>query len=135
MSFLIDTNVISEIGKGAKCDPRVAHWYKSIKESELYLSVLVLGEIRKGVEALRLRDSARAGRLDEWLASVARGFGDRVLPIDREVAEEWGRISAIRPISVIDSLLAATANCHGLTLVTRNESDVRGIGVSILNPF
>jgi hypothetical protein len=135
VSYLIDTNVISEIGKGANCSPRVTRWYSAIQESELYLSVLVLGELRKGVESLRARHTARANRLDKWLTSVSSAFGDRVLPISREVADEWGRLAAIRPISVIDALLAATANCHGLTFVTRNESDLRGLGIELLNPF
>lgn len=135
MSFLIDTNVISEVRKGPRCDARVAAWYASVDDAYLYLSVLVLGEIRKGVEQARARDPQKAEALEIWLANVADAFGDRVLPIDRAVTMEWGRMSAARPVPVIDALLAATARIHGLTLVTRNDGDVAGLGASVLNPF
>lgn len=135
MSFLIDTNVISEVRKGERCDPNVAAWYASIDDSDLYLSVLILGEIRKGVELARPRDPAKAEVLQTWLESVVVAFGDRILPIDRVVGDEWGRMSAVRPVPAIDSLLAATAKVHRLTLVTRNHADVTGLGVQVLNPF
>lgn len=135
MSFLIDTNVISEIRKGTRCDPGVAAWWAEVAEDDLWLSALVLGEIRKGVELARRRDPQKAAALEAWLGEVVAGFADRVLPVDAAVAEEWGRMNAIRPVPVIDALLAATAKANGLTLVTRNEADVAGIGVEVLNPF
>ncbi|MFU8815653.1 MAG: type II toxin-antitoxin system VapC family toxin [Pseudomonadales bacterium] len=135
MSLLIDTNIISEVRKGQRCDPNVASWYASVADADLYLSVLVLGEIRKGIERARPRDPARAERLEAWLEEVAAAFGDRVMPIDHAVADEWGRMSAIRPVSVIDGLLAATAKAHRMTLVTRNAIDVEGLGARVLNPF
>lgn len=135
MSFLIDTNVISEIRKGNRCDPGVAAWWADVAEDDLWLSALVLGEIRKGVELARRRDPQKAAALEAWLGEVVAGFADRVLPVDAAVAEEWGRMNAIRPVPVIDALLAATAKANGLTLVTRNEADVAGIGVEVLNPF
>lgn len=135
MSFLIDTNVISEIRKGDRCDPGVAAWWADVAEDDLWLSALVLGEIRKGVELARRRDPQKAAALEAWLGDVIAGFADRVLPVDAAVAEEWGRMNAIRPVPVIDALLAATAKANGLTLVTRNEADVAGIGVEVLNPF
>ncbi len=135
MSYLIDTNVISEVRKGPRCDAAVADWYASIEDSELYLSVLVLGEIRKGVEIVRPRDPAKANALEAWLVAVGSAFGERILPIDRTVADEWGRMSGQRPIPSIDGLLAATAKIHGLTLVTRNDADVEGLGAKTLNPF
>ena len=76
-----------------------------------------------------------AAALEAWLGEVVAGFADRVLPVDAAVAEEWGRMNAIRPVPVIDALLAATAKANGLTLVTRNEADVAGIEVEVLNPF
>jgi predicted nucleic acid-binding protein len=135
VSFLIDTNIISEIRKGARCDPGVARWWAGVAEGDLWLSALILGEIRKGVELARRRDPDKAAVLEAWLAEVVSGFGDRVLPVDATVAGEWGRMSAIRPVPVIDALLAATAKANGLTLVTRNEADVAGLGVEVLNPF
>lgn len=135
MSYLIDTNVISEIRKADRCDAAVAAWWRGVGEHELWLSALVLGEIRKGVELARRSDPARAVALEAWLEAVVSGFGDRILGIDITVAEEWGRMNAIRPVSVIDGLLAATAKVNGLVLVTRNEADVAGLGVALLNPF
>ena len=135
MSCLIDTNIISEVRKGSSCDELVASWYASIDDADLYLSVLVLGEIRKGIELARRRDSVKAKALESWLTQVDAAFGDRVLAIDRSVADEWGRMSALRPIPVIDGLLAATAKVHRLTLVTRNDANVSGVGAMVLNPF
>ncbi len=104
-------------------------------ESDLFLSVLVTGEIRKGIERARPRDSRKAAALERWLREVERTFSDRILPVDAGVADIWGRMSAIRPIPAIDGLLAATANRFDLTLATRNVSDVDGLGASVLNPF
>jgi len=135
VSFLIDTNVISEVRKHARCDRNVAAWYASIDDGDLYLSVLVMGEIRKGIELALRRDRAKAAALESWLNEVDAALGERILPIDREVTDEWGRMSAERPIPVIDGLLAATAKVHRMTLVTRNDSDVAGLGAKVLNPF
>ena len=135
MSFLIDTNIISEVRKGPRSDAAVAAWYSTLGDGDLYLSTLVLGEIREGVELARRRDPAKAQALEAWLASVVVAFGDRVIPVDRVVSDEWGRLSAIRPIPAIDGLLAASAKVHGLTLATRNAADVSGLGVRVLDPF
>jgi len=135
VSFLIDTNIISEVRKGSRCDANVAAWYASIDDADLYLSVLVLGEIRKGIELARPREPAKAEALEAWLADVDDAFGERILPIDRAVADEWGRMSGQRPIPTIDGLLAATAKAHRMTLVTRNDADVAGLGAKVLNPF
>lgn len=135
MSFLIDTNIVSEIRKGNRCDPAVAAWWAGVAEDELRISVLVLGEIRKGVELARRRDPQKARALETWLRDLVSGFGDRIIPVDAAVAEEWGRIAAIRPVPAIDALLAATAKTNGVTLVTRNAADVTGLDVEVLNPF
>jgi toxin FitB len=135
VSYLIDTNIISEIRKGNRCDRNVSAWYASIAEDDLFLSTLVLGEIRKGIEIARARDAAKASALERWLREVEMAFGARVLGVDNAVSDQWGRMSAIRPIPVIDGLLAATAAVNGLTLVTRNERDVAGVGATVLNPF
>lgn len=135
MSFLIDTNIISEVRKHGSCDPNVAAWYASIDDTDLYLSVLVMGEIRKGIALAERSDRAKASALEAWLNTVDAAFRERILPIDRAVADEWGRMSAVRPIPVIDGLLAATAKVHRMTLVTRNHADVAGLGAVVVNPF
>ena len=135
MTYLLDTNVLSELRKGRRCDPGVAAWFSGVTDADLCLSVLVVGEIRRGIEAIRRRDAGKAATLDQWLARLLRDHEERILPVDREVAEEWGRLTATRAASVVDSLLAATARVHGLTLVTRNTRDVQWTGVSCMNPF
>lgn len=135
MSYLIDTNIISEVRKGARCDAHVSAWYASVSDEDLFLSTLVLGEIRKGVELARLRDSGKAVALERWLGEVEAAFNGRVLGIDNAVSDQWGRMSAIRPLPVIDGLLAATALTNDLTLVTRNDRDVAGLGATVFNPF
>ena len=135
MSYLIDTNMISEVRKGDRCNPGVSAWYASIADEDLFLSTLVLGEIRKGVELVRSRDPNRAEALERWLGRVEAAFDGRVLGIDNVVSDRWGRMSAMRPIPVIDGLLAATAMTNGLTLVTRNDRNVAGLGALVLNPF
>jgi hypothetical protein len=135
MSFLIDTNVISEIRKGARCGPKVAAWYASIEDRDLFLSALTLGEIRRSIELARPRDPAKAEALQRWLNSVVTAFGDRVITVDVAASDEWGRMSATRQVPVIGDLLAATAKVHRLTLVTRDESGVSGLGIRVLNPF
>jgi predicted nucleic acid-binding protein len=135
VNYLLDTNIISEVRKGAKCDAKVAAWYDLIDDADIYLSVLVLGEIRKGVERARPSNPARARALEKWLATLAESFADRILPIDQAVADEWGRVGAKRPVSTVDALLAATAKVHGMTLATRNVSDVADLGAAFVNPF
>jgi len=135
VSYLIDTNIISEVRKGERCDPHVSAWYASIADEQLFLSTLVLGEIRKGVELVRPRDADKAAALEQWLQQIEAAFDGRVLGIDNAVSDQWGRMSAIRSIPVIDGLLAATAATNGLTLVTRNDRDIAGLGAMVLNPF
>jgi predicted nucleic acid-binding protein len=135
VSYLIDTNIISEVRKGDRCDANVSAWYASIGDDDLFLSTLVLGELRKGVELARQRDRAKAAALENWLREVEIAFGGRVLGIDNAVSDRWGRMSAMRPIPVIDGLLAATALTYPLTLVTRNDRDRAGLGATVLNPF
>jgi predicted nucleic acid-binding protein len=135
VNYLLDTNIISEVRKGERCDRNVAAWYDSIEGVGIYLSVLVLGEVRKGVERARRSDPAQARALEKWLATVVESFAERILPIDREVADEWGRMGVKRHVSTVDALLAATAKVHGMTLATRNVSDVADLGAYFVNPF
>jgi predicted nucleic acid-binding protein len=135
VTWLIDTNIISEVRKGLRCNPAVAAWWSSVEDRDLFLSTLTIGEIRKGVEAVRIRDPDKARALEAWLQAILQALGPRILGIDAAVAESWGRILAIRSVPVVDALLAATASVHGLVLVTRNATDVAGLGVRVLNPF
>lgn len=134
MSYLLDTNVISEVNK-TRANPHVVAWIDGVEGDEMYLSVLVVGEIRQSIERLRQRDVERAARLDTWLADLRQEYAARLLPVSDEVAEEWGRLNVARTLPVIDGLLAATAAVHGLTLVTRNVADLAGTGVAVLDPY
>ena len=103
--------------------------------SELFLSALVIGEIRKGVESLIKRDLLQARHLEHRLESLQIDFGDRILGVDTRVADEWGRMSTVRSVSVIDCYLAASAKVYQLTLVTRNVTEVAGLDADVFNPF
>jgi hypothetical protein len=134
VSWLLDTNIVSELRKGERADPRLRAWFTASDEEALFTSVLVIGEIRRGIESLRRRDVPSALALEHWLAALTDGFADRILPVDRNVAEEWGRLNVPDPVPTVDGLLAATARVHGLTLVTRNTRDVTRTGVPLLDP-
>ena len=135
MRYLLDTNVISELRKGDRANPSVASWFADVADEEIFLSVLTIGEIRRGVESVRRRDPDSAAALDSWLARLSEAHRGRIVPIDRPIAEEWGRMNVPDPLPVVDGLLAATASILGLTLVTRNTTDVEGTGVDLLDPF
>ena len=134
MSYLLDTNVISELRKGERADPSVAAWFANLEDEEIFLSALTIGEIRRGIESIRRRDPNSAGVLDSWLARLTETHGERILAVDRAIAEEWGRMNVPDPLPVIDGLLAATAKVLGLTLVTRNVGDVKDADVDVLDP-
>lgn len=134
MKFLLDTNVLSELRKGSRCKPRVAAWFQAAG-NDLFVSVLVLGEIRNGIERIRGRDPAQAQALSLWLAEITRHYSARILPIDLAVADSWGQLRSGRGVPAIDGLMAATAIVHGLTIVTNNVKDFAPTGVAILNPF
>ncbi len=135
MGFLIDTNVISELRKGTKMDKNVREWFDAVPAEDIYLSTLVIGEVRHGIELLRRRDTKSAESLEKWLNEVLQNTGDRILPITNEISEQWGRFGVPDPVSVIDGLIAATAMVHGHVLVTRNVRDIEQTGVKFINPF
>ena len=135
MSYLLDTNVISELRKGERADANVRAWFEELGDEAIFLSVLTIGEIRRGIENVRRRDPESAASLDGWLARLGEAHRGRILPVDREIAEEWGRMNVPDPMPVIDGLLAATAKVAGLTFATRNIVDVEGSGATVVDPF
>lgn len=135
--ILLDTCVVSELARPAP-DPRVLAWLDAVNDDVLRLSVLTLGEIKKGADLLE--EGPRKVRVEAWLDELGATFANRILPVDEAVALRWGAISAasrragrVRP--PIDSLLAATAVCHQLKLATRNVADFEGTGAVIVNPW
>ena len=135
MSYLLDTNVISELVR-PKPTKVVIDWFENIPSEALHISVLTLGEIRKGVE--HMPDGVRREKLRLWLEhDLVDWFGDRILPVDLPIADRWGRLLASvgRPVPSIDSLLAATALHHELRLVTRNRKDFDYPGLEVINPW
>jgi predicted nucleic acid-binding protein len=132
--YLLDTNVLSEVRR-PRGDAGVKGWLSSVPAEDLYLSALVIGEIRRGVERLRRRDPDQAEVYEAWLDTVLRDYADRILPVDVGAAEEWGRMSVPDPVPVVDGLMAATAKVRDITFVTRNTADVERTGTRLLNPF
>jgi toxin FitB len=135
VKFLLDTNVIAELRKGSRANRNVSSWFAALDPEDILLSVLTVGEIRRGVENQRRRDPAAARSLDRWLRRLLREYGDRILGVDVSVADMWGRMNVPDPLPVIDALLAATARVRGLTLATRNVKDVARSGADVVNPF
>ena len=134
MTYLLDTNVVSELRK-RNPDPHVLAWYASVTSAELFISVLTIGEIRLGIERLRRKDGPQADLLEQWLRGLHMTYQDHVIDVDADVAEEWGRLNIPDPLPVIDGLLAASAKVQGCTFVTRNTADLRRSGIALLNPF
>ena len=133
--YLLDTNVISELRKRDRASENVRTWLHAHRAPEFWISVLVVGELRRGVELVARRDGAAASALREWLDSTVRDYCDRILPVTLAISERWATLSVPDPIPVIDGLLAATAIEHHLSLVTRNVGDVQATGVDVVNPF
>lgn len=135
MSYLLDTNVLSELRRKTP-DAAVLEWFARRTASTLYLSVLTFGELRKGIEGVP--DAKRRMALTDWLETdLPAFFAGRILPVDAQVADRWGRLlsAAGRPLPAIDSLLAASAAQHGLSMVTRNSRDFADLGLDVINPW
>ncbi len=136
--YLIDTNVVSEMRKGKKADAGVQAFFEEViaKNIAIYLSVITIGELRRGIEKLRHRnDIDQADRLDTWLADILMNYGDKILNFDKESAQVWGYLRVPHHEHVLDKQIAAIALTNGLTVVTRNMSDFKSSGVKLLNPF
>ncbi|WP_163567438.1 type II toxin-antitoxin system VapC family toxin [Fodinicola feengrottensis] len=135
MSYLLDTNILCESSK-PRPNAGVVSWMRQASVGRLMLSVVTIGEIRRGVERLRARnDHPQARRYEQWLAETQDLYSERLIPVDIRVAETWGDIDAQHPLATTDGLIAATAKVHGLTVITRNTKDFHTTGVRILNPF
>ncbi len=133
--FLLDTNIVSELRKGQKAHMSVLSWVHEQRDEELFISVATFGEIRMGIERLRSRDLNQVARLANWTDSLATQYRSRMLDVTLEIFEKWGQLQDIRPLPVIDAILAATVLHHDLTLVTRNVEDFRGLGLTVFDPF
>lgn len=135
MKYLLDTNIISEIRKKEKANPNVMAWAVATDREATCTSVIVIAEIRKGIELLRRYDQKQADMFDRWYARIRADLAERVLPISERVAEAWAIMNVPNPLPLMDGLLAATAKVHGLTIVTRNVSHFERAGVAVFNPF
>lgn len=135
MKFLLDTNVISELRKRDRGHPNVVRWTSTVEPHDIATSVVVLGELRRGIELKRRSDPEQGAILEQWFLNMRGQLGDRVLPVDEIVAERWGLLNVPNRLPLIDGLIAATAIVHGLTIVTRNMPDFAKTGVALLNPF
>lgn len=136
--FLVDTNVISEIRKHTKANKGVRAFFKQAVEEEqpLFLSVVTVGELRRGVELIRYRgDLHQADRLEKWLTGILSEYQDNLLDISPDIAQLWGRLRVPHPENALDKLIAATALIYDLTLVTRNHKDFAKTGAKLFNPF
>ncbi|MFN0316249.1 MAG: type II toxin-antitoxin system VapC family toxin [Burkholderiales bacterium] len=136
--YLIDTDVLSEVRKGHRAHAGVLAFFQRLSNEDIlvYLSVVTLGELRRGVETIRHRgDSAQAEMLDKWLSNVLKHYADRILPLDEDIAQVWGRLRVPNHENALDKQIAATALVHNLVLATRNVQHFRGLGLELFNPF
>lgn len=136
--YLVDTDVVSEARKRTRANPGVRRFFAEARTrgDALYLSVITLGEIRRGVETIRHRgDTRQANQLEAWLTMVLSEFGDHVLDFSHDEAQVWGHLRVPHPENAIDKQIGATALTHGLTLVTRNTAHFSGLGMTLVNPF
>ena len=130
--YLVDTNVLSEARRGR---PEARDWLRSVDPDQIFLSVVTLGEIMKGISQKTRTDATAAASLHRWLEQLRVDHGRRILPINDEVALEWGRIAALRSGDMADGLIAATATVHRKILVTRNVADFKDLGVPVIDPW
>jgi predicted nucleic acid-binding protein len=133
--YLLDTNVVSELRKRGRANPNVLAWFQGAAENELFVSVLVFGEVRSGIERIRASDPAQARVLERWPKGLEARYADRALPVTAAISDRWGRLRATDAPSTIDCLMAATALENDLTLVTRNVQDMARTGAGLFNPF
>ncbi len=136
--YLLDTNVISEARKGQRADQGVRRFFQDVirQRIDVFLSVVTLGELRRGIDSIRHRgDEDQARRLERWFSSIMDRYSDYLLDFDAEIAQVWGRLRVPHPQNALDKQIAATALIHDLTVVTRNRKDFSPTGVQVINPF
>ena len=136
--YLVDTNVISEVRKKSKANKGVRAFFRQTIEDEIpmFISVVTVGELRRGVELIRYRGDVRqANQLEKWLHALLTEYQDHILDINQDVAQLWGRLRVPHPENALDKQVAATALIYELTVVTRNHKDFVKTGVRVLNPF
>jgi predicted nucleic acid-binding protein len=134
LTFLLDTNVVSE-PRRRRPNTDVLRWLQEQSATELFMSVLTVGEVIAGARLLERRDPPAGRSLLHWFATVRSNYAERILPVTETIVETWGDLQARRPLPVTDGLLAATVLVHELVLVTRNERDFQGLGLDIVNPW
>jgi predicted nucleic acid-binding protein len=135
VNFLIDTNVVSELKRRHNAAPAVAAWFRDLRPEQIFTSVVVLGEIRRGIELMARRDKPQAEMLERWYGSMRHRPGGRVLAVDEPVMMMWSRISVPDPLPAYDGLIAATALVHDMAVATRNTADFRRVGVTAIDPW
>jgi predicted nucleic acid-binding protein len=135
VNVLVDTNVVSELKRGPKAAPSVLKWFAEIAPQRVFTSVIVLGEIRRGIELVARRDKPQAETLERWYSSMRHRLGERVLPVDEPVMSTWARIRVPDMLPAYDGLIAATALVHELTVVTRDAADYRRVRVPVIDPW
>jgi toxin FitB len=132
--YLFDTNVLSEVNR-RQPDGRMLAFVRGLRNEDTFISVLTIGELRRGARLKRRTDAGHANRLDAWIASIETDYGSRILPVDLSTASQWGTLAAQRSRPLVDTLIAATAMVHDLVLVTRNTRDFADTGVALANPW
>jgi toxin FitB len=136
--YLFDTNILSELRKGDRANPNVISFYRQVSQqnSPLYISVITIGELRRGVDLIQYRgDFAQAQILEVWLQTLLNDYANNILNFGAEEAQVWGRLRVPHPENALDKQIAATALIYDLILVTRNVQDFAGTGVKLYNPF
>lgn len=132
--ILLDTNVLSETRR-RNPDTRVTSWLEGLEPETVCISVLTLGELVRGLTLLTRRDPRASRNLQSWIEQIRADYAESLVQVDAAIAEEWGRLSAIRPMQTVDGLIAATASVHGMTLATRNVRDFADTGIALVNPW